>query len=478
MTIKIKPVIIVIILLWAGVFSLLFRLNNPPPPRQTPVLPVPEDRILILAPHPDDESLCCAGVIQQARKLGIPLKIVFLTYGDNNEWSFLLYRKHPVVMPRAVQSMGLLRYKEAHDAARMLGVDPSDLIFLGYPDFRTLDIWLTHWADSPAAESMLTRVRAVPYTNAFRPNAPYKGEDILSDLETIMRQFRPTKVFVSHPADHNPDHKSLYLFTQVALWDLKDEIDPEVHPYLTHMKHWPSPRAYFPKRELTPPPSFLKKMLWSTLFLDAGEVSAKREAIRMHRSQFKSAARYLLSFVRTNELFGRFPLIKLKQNESSSKPLGSRTIELTELPEQVLDEERLLFLGLEEETVSLEDGYLVYNIKLARPLARTVGVSLFVFGWRQGEPFAKMPKLHIRFGAVRYRVFDQTLPVNTKLIKVSRKPREINIRVPVNLLGRPERVLTSVHIYSLDVALDWVSWRILEISDKGLSGQELPRQGS
>ncbi|WP_420597294.1 PIG-L family deacetylase [Deinococcus sp.] len=29
-----------------------------------------DQRILILAPHPDDETLCCAGMIQQAQQAG------------------------------------------------------------------------------------------------------------------------------------------------------------------------------------------------------------------------------------------------------------------------------------------------------------------------------------------------------------------------------------------------------------------------
>ncbi|MGO9610231.1 MAG: PIG-L deacetylase family protein, partial [Verrucomicrobiia bacterium] len=54
----------------------------------------PDDRIIIFAPHPDDESIGCGGIIQQALALKVPVRIVWLTYGDNNEWSFFLYRKH------------------------------------------------------------------------------------------------------------------------------------------------------------------------------------------------------------------------------------------------------------------------------------------------------------------------------------------------------------------------------------------------
>jgi hypothetical protein len=53
----------------------------------------PDDRIIIFAPHPDDESIACGGVIQQALALKVPVRIVWLTYGDNNEWSFSATRR-------------------------------------------------------------------------------------------------------------------------------------------------------------------------------------------------------------------------------------------------------------------------------------------------------------------------------------------------------------------------------------------------
>ena len=37
----------------------------------------PDDRILVLAPHPDDEVLGCAGVIQRALAMGLPVRVVF-----------------------------------------------------------------------------------------------------------------------------------------------------------------------------------------------------------------------------------------------------------------------------------------------------------------------------------------------------------------------------------------------------------------
>lgn len=46
------------------------------------------DKVLILAPHPDDEAIATAGVIQKALKAGSDIKVVFFTNGDFNSTSF------------------------------------------------------------------------------------------------------------------------------------------------------------------------------------------------------------------------------------------------------------------------------------------------------------------------------------------------------------------------------------------------------
>src|SRR3989337_2566047 len=51
-----------------------------------PLLEMPalssQDHILIIAPHCDDETLGCGGVIAEAVRLGVKVKVVMLTNGD------------------------------------------------------------------------------------------------------------------------------------------------------------------------------------------------------------------------------------------------------------------------------------------------------------------------------------------------------------------------------------------------------------
>ncbi|MBF0484331.1 MAG: PIG-L family deacetylase [Candidatus Omnitrophica bacterium] len=423
-----------------------------------------QDRILILAPHPDDEVLACGGIIQKALALKISIKVVFLTYGDNNEWSFFLYRKHLVVFPKSVQGMGQIRHNEAIEADKVLGLDADKLVFLGYPDFGTLNIWYKHWDQRPAFVSMLTKVKAVPYTNAFHPGSSYKGEAILSDLTEVIKDFKPTKIFVSHPADHNVDHKSLYLFTTVALWDLgMDKV--KLFPYLVHYKSWPYPRGLHPTYKLQPPDIFKKEIPWEVSWLNSKEIEIKENALKKHSSQFKSSTSYLSAFVKQNELFGDFSRISLNNRGLPLSLFYLGQEDIARLAQELKDRKQPSLASIEEHNVYLENGRLVLTFKLSKKIGRGEGVSVYLFGYKKATAFSKMPKIHIQLGALLHHIYDQNRNIDLKEsgVSVARENNQITVAVPLQFLGFPERILTSMNTYLGNFSMDWVSWRILEI---------------
>jgi len=421
----------------------------------------PADRLLVLAPHPDDELVGCGGMIQRALAAGAAVRVVFLTYGDGNEWSFTVYRRHPVVAPDAVRRMGLLRHDEAVAAARAVGLEPDRLIFLGYPDFGTFAIWTSHWGDRPPYRSLLTRATAVPYANARRPGAPYRGEDILDDLTAIIRAERPTVILVSHPADHNPDHRALYLFTRVALFALPPAERPALLPYLVHYPRWPAPRGWHDELPLAPPAPLADQVRWERTAVPPAARARTRTALGAHRTQMRYSADYLLSFVRANELFGDFPDLPLGGHgaaQDMTAPVGTR-----EPPDQLTDAERSQFVGLAWRSASVEDGRLVLSTHLSRPLGRAVEVAVYVFGQRADRSFAAMPKLRVELGVVRTAVFDQDRPLPAGTATVTRRARELDVSVSLGALGDPERVLVSGRTSLAELPLDTMPWRVLEL---------------
>lgn len=423
-----------------------------------------DDRVLVLSPHPDDEVLACGGVIQRAKALGIPVRVVFLTYGDNNEWSFAVYRNHPVFVPAAVKRMGEVRRGEAIAAGRTLGLDASGLVFLGYPDFGLLSIWCNHWGAEAPLRSMLTRAIAVPYADAFRPGAAYKGEEVLRDLKNIMREFKPTKVFVSHPADHNPDHQALYLFTAVALWDLREDTRPVLLPYLIHFRNWPQPQGYRSELAASPPKALQGLASWVALPLQPAEIGRKRDALLMHKTQYDYSSTYLLSFVRRSELFGDFqPISYLPAAPGPDVELElAADAASAESHPFLQEEERAGYVGVERRSLRLVDGALEISLTFSKPLMETTGSSIYAFGYRHDKSFEKMPKIHVEIGFHSHWVHDQSRRLPSTSCSMSRTANRTVVRIPLSVLGDPERILTSARTQAAGLPLDWAAWRVVE----------------
>src|SRR4029077_14157908 len=55
--------------------------------------------LLVVAPHPDDEPLCCAGAIQRVLHAGGRVSIVWLTSGDGSPLGSLIIQHHLLAGP-------------------------------------------------------------------------------------------------------------------------------------------------------------------------------------------------------------------------------------------------------------------------------------------------------------------------------------------------------------------------------------------
>ncbi len=427
------------------------------------------DRILILAPHPDDEAIGCAGIIQQAVAAGSGIKVVYLTNGDHNQAAFIVYEKRITFRKGEFIHMGQVRRLEAIKAMRLLGVDEKNLIFLGYPDFGTFSIFNQYWGDSRPFHSLLTRISSVPYKENLSFGAPYKGDSILSDLKKVLLAYKPNKIFVSHPADVNVDHKALYLFMQIALRDLgRDMPKPKIYPYLVHCVGWPRPRHYHPELELLPPGKFLNPQIeWSKLELTPGQLEKKHQAILCYKSQTQSSAFYLLAFARKNELFGDYPLIGLNRQEAlkNKEPLsflGFSNIFTDAGLGQVVDLDEIIE-GESQVSYALSEDKLLIRIDKTKELNNRFGLMLYLFGYSRNKPFDQMPKLRIVTMHESFKVFDGRRKIQAGGIVLELSDKELVLKVPLELLGGPDFILTSVKTHAAGLSFETSGFRSIEI---------------
>ena len=421
-----------------------------------------KDRVLVVAPHPDDEGIGTGGIIQQALKAGATVKILVMTNGENNELSFIVYKKRPVLQARELLAMGEMRLNETISGVVGLGLKPSDVISLGYPDFGTMDVFTGFWGPvNKPFRSMLTRQRKVTYQKALSYGAPYVGESMLQDFKDVIRDFRPTKVFVTHPADTNRDHRAAYLYTKVALWDLEGEIDPPVlYPYIVHVVSWPKPQGYHPEKSLDVPPDLVNSdIAWYVAPLQEEEVLRKYETVRKYVSQVKYAPSYLVTFVRSNELFGDYTSIPIV-NQVSKDPVWQNVrtpndeppLKLTSRPDKI-----------SSLSYARQGDNLLIRIILKRSIDKEIGVSVFLIGYRKDVPFAKMPKLNLLVGLDGFHIKDRRKNISAKDVSLSSNGRELVFTLPLAMLGSPERILSTAKTSLYDLALDETAWRVLLI---------------
>ncbi|MGJ5203707.1 PIG-L deacetylase family protein [Bradyrhizobium sp. HKCCYLR20261] len=124
--------------------------------------------LVVLSPHPDDESLGAGGLIAESRAAGHEVNVIVVTDGSGS---------HPRSRQYPRQKLVALRYAEVHAAGRVLGVQPDHVTFLGLPDTR----------------------------------APMSGPDFDAAVETTLKVVRRSgagALFVTWEGDPHCDHQA------------------------------------------------------------------------------------------------------------------------------------------------------------------------------------------------------------------------------------------------------------------------------
>jgi len=294
----------------------------PPPLR----LLTAADSVLVVSPHPDDESLCCGGLIDSARRAGARVAIVWITNGDAFKWDAMLVEKKLRPRQGAYHELAQRRIGEARAAAAILQVPKDSQFFLGYPDRGILSLLFDYYYPGVPWRSRFTGDEAVEYSDAFDPGAGYNGQDLLRDLSSVVDRVQPTLVLAPSPQDTHPDHRAAGILAWRVM-DKRQQLD-RVRFWIVHGgRRWPRPRGLHPELPPKVPPRGVG-MEWEAFALDDAAVQAKLQAIRAHRTQTKIMGKTMLGYVRSQELYSRTlapsksnPCLKPQRCEFDNPPI-------------------------------------------------------------------------------------------------------------------------------------------------------------
>jgi LmbE family N-acetylglucosaminyl deacetylase len=200
------------------------------------------DRVLVIAPHPDDDAIACGGLLQRAKSA----RVIYVTDGERNPWPQRAHFRKLFLDDEDRARWGAIRRDEAHCSLSLLGVRCTRS--LGFPD-----------------QSLMARAR--------------RGD--MAPREALMREIRdfaPTLIVSPSSFDAHYDHRAIAWYVHAA-----------DAPIVTYVIHGCGPRS----------------RIAFTLELTPEEQAKKLEAIRCHQSQLLLSKRRFLSYATGEEVFYR-----------------------------------------------------------------------------------------------------------------------------------------------------------------------------
>jgi len=214
------------------------------------------DRLLILAPHPDDESIATGGLLLQAQAAGVAVRVIVLTDGDNNPWPQRWIEKRWRIGPADRVRWGTRRRQEASEAMRVLGITEDQMQFFGFPDLGLTDLLMR---------------------GGSRP---------IELLRMEFEDFSPTSVVLPALVDRHPDHSATHILARMALASAPDD-PPALFSFAVHGQATAAGDV--------------------EVDLSAEQVELKRKAILAHASQMRLSRRRFLRYAQAHEYYRRQP---------------------------------------------------------------------------------------------------------------------------------------------------------------------------
>jgi len=144
------------------------------------------DSVLVIAPHPDDETLGCGGAIALLCARGCRVRILVVSDGTQSHPNS---RQYPAAKLRA------LRESETRSAMALLGVAAADIEFLGLADGS---------------------VPAMPSDSSDSSDSAEFSAAVDACCNTL-KTWQPTLIFLPWRSDPHPDHRATWQLIHAAV---------------------------------------------------------------------------------------------------------------------------------------------------------------------------------------------------------------------------------------------------------------------
>ena len=297
------------------VIALLTSLNLQAAPTIQPLKIGVHERLLVLAPHPDDETLSAAGLIQQVFEHRGTVRSVVVTSGDAYVEAIQRDLGKTNLSSSDYIAYGEKRLKESRSAAHVLGHGFIHLDLYGFSDGSIYPMLVSHWGRTHPERSGFTGYSHVPYVEAEDKGIAQEGELLRNELVEILRATKPTMIVFPDVMENDSDHAGLGMFALLAINDwlehsIGTEPNPRLFAYLIHWQHgWPSGSTAETPLDLSTQPLYLpddlplRGLARSCTPLSVAERLLKREALAQYHTQQRAMGSFLAAFVRSNECY-------------------------------------------------------------------------------------------------------------------------------------------------------------------------------
>lgn len=428
------------------------------------VLPDKNSRVLVFAPHSDDEALGTAELIRKSIENGAEVKVVLVTNGDGFTRAVAIENIN--IRPTAEEYIkyGYVRQSESADALKALGVKPENIIFLGYPDRGISKMWGANWTSLKPYFSSFTRTSISPYKNSYRLKAIYSGQTMFADLVSIIEDFKPTHVIYPHPNDRHPDHWGVNAFVKYTLKCINYTPQHE-WLYLVHRGDWPTPLKRNRSIFLTPPMSLYNTgTKWMSLSMSDFDIEDKAEIFKKYKSQIKRIGLLMSAFERKNELFGEYEdkVLAAGLNNDSGISANDNNVIVKDPGRDALNLEidtASDILGLNAE--ASKEGNLHIFILLSKKPDRLTAYHLNMICFKAGEPIPlnlvikgkSLSSLRLRNTSIR-----DAAGINLLIEK-----QALHIIIPKEKIGNCDSVFINAESYFESYYMDRTAWRMVDV---------------